>query len=88
MRKKAIIKYVVVTMGLLAFLLGLPTLAGCGNSLSAGINPYVFLTRVDSVDHTQFFIDAYQVFQVAGVSLGIGAEQQQALQQQQTQAQK
>jgi hypothetical protein len=62
-------KLVFVFSVLTAFMGILAGLGGCGNGQSFGINPYEFLSRADSVDHTQFFIDAYQAFQVAGVPL-------------------
>jgi hypothetical protein len=46
---------------LVIFLLLFP---GCTES--GGINPYTFLNTIDSVDHTQFFIDAYETFQAVG----------------------
>jgi hypothetical protein len=69
---KKMLKNIILTLSiLLAALVALP---GCGISSNAQANPYVFLTGVDSVDHTPFFLSAYQAFQVAGFSFSVPEE--------------
>ena len=41
--------------------------AGCGFQTAIGINPYLLVDKIDSVDHTTFFSQTYDAFMVAGL---------------------
>ncbi len=78
---KKMSKNIILILPLLITILAV--LSGCGTSTNSQLNPYVFLTGVDSVDHTPFFLNAYQAFQVAGLSVGLTEEQIKALEEEQ-----
>jgi hypothetical protein len=54
-----------------------------GCAAPATMNPYAFLDRVDSVDHTPFFIATYDAFQAAGLDVFISSDQTTQVQEQQ-----
>jgi len=65
------------TLVILVFTAVLPLgLSGCG-TMEVGMNPYELLVKIDAVDHTRFFYEAYDAFIGAGLdTVAAQAEEQ------------
>lgn len=53
---------------------GLLLIAG-GCAAPTGLNPYVYLEQINSVDHTPFFRETYSALNAVGLSVALTEEQ-------------